>query len=966
MLCFRCGSYNSDEVSVCTVCKQDFSAKSNRPRSTKKPTSSTSLFEVGSIVGGRYKIIEEIGSSIAGAVYRVYDQEIDTDIALKAIGPHLLQSDEERRTFTKQLKAARKLHHQNIVRIYDEGTEDDTRYFTMKLLEGLTLRKIIGLRHDKGQAFTTEELVPIFHQLAGALDYAHKTTFHGNLKPENVIILPDLLKITDFNLIKALPLKPFLGVAKRNKTYPYIAPELKVEAKNVDGRCDIYSLGVVLAEVLTGLLFEGHFSRQFSAALERLPSKLDTLIRKSLSEHPDSRYTKATHLAKDLEKSLASIASEGLPPPVQAGDPRPNNKLRPPPPEETQPGVTPEITDEGSSVEGSYEESLEELGPSQVLMIDSGDSSEEDWEEPTDRARLNIRRKYSAKTGPSLSSKERAGKAEKLNETIYSKDDQNQDLLPPPLTGVPDEDSYDSLPSGIAVKGETERPRYLDQDASSIEEDEEEEDEEDEETATDVLGIHEELTAVGVVDDSEEGYTMQPPPLADDSEEELGEFEDEDEAPPPLPRDEMLAQAQAPTLRPVAPPPPPSEKKSKTPIFIAAGVVIMLMVVGFVTLQVINRGKGDGGGEPAPKVAVLHDAGGIKAKEPEAAPEAKEPEAAPEAKEPEAAPEAKEQDDEPKNGVDDKAAKKAKKLKEERRAEKGRREQEKREAEDAARVAMEKREAAKNGMDAANALMAEQKRILEAADRRKKEGAAKAKRDEEIRKRNAKKEEEKRRRAEDDRRRKEEARKKAEAEAKLAAAKKGTNCPKGMILISAGAFKMGSSPSDPMRNFGEGSLRTVNVGNYCVDYYEFPNSSKRTPSTGVNWTQAFSACKRKGKRLCTEAEWEKACKGPTNRRFPYGNKYKPGKCNTDVDGEAGSLAAAKAFKKCRSKFGVYALAGNAEEWVSDSFRPGAPSKVAKGGAVNRPDWASRCAARRGLSKRSSKKTLGFRCCADAQ
>lgn len=961
------------------MCNQDFTAKSGGPKTTKKAATNTALFEVGQIVADRYKIIEEIGQSIAGSVYRVYDQEIDSDVALKAIGPHLLQTSEERKNFSKQLKAARKLHHQNIVRIYDEGTEDDTRFFTMKLLEGLTLRKIIGLRHDKGQAFTTEELVPIFHQLAGALDYAHKTTFHGNLKPENIIILPDLLKVTDFNLIKALPLKPFLGVAKRNKTYPYIAPELKVEATNVDGRADIYSLGVILAEVLTGLLYEGHFTRQFSASLERLPSKMDGLVRKALSEHPDSRYQKASHLAKELEKALAQVPSEGLPPPVQAGEPRRTGKKPPPPPEETRPGMVPEHTDEGSELE-SYEESLEELGPSQVMMLESEEGSseeaEDDWEEATDRARLQVRKKdsdLSTKSGRAsltsrepgqtsgLSSKERANKADKLGDTLYSEDD--QDLLPPPIPdGHEVEDSYDSLPSGIAVRGETERPAYLEQDPSSLEDDDE-----DEETATDVLGIHEELTAVGVADDSEEGYTMAPPPLDDSSEEE----EDSEDIPPPLPREELAAQGQAPTLRPVTP--PPSEEKSKTPLFIAAGLLIILLVVGFIAMQIMGRkDTGDG------KIATAVDAGKVIDDAPPKTAEPPAPEATPPAEpaappaEPEAKPDDGKTGDTKTNGKEPKDEKAVKKD-DERRAELERKEREAKDQADREREEMERKEREaeqKNALETAKALAAQQKRLLEEAERREKDERAQQQRDAELKKREAdkRKRDEERRRAEaaERKRKEEEARRKAEEEKKLAAAKKGTECPRGMVMIPGGPFKMGSSPSDPMRNFGEKGLSTVNVPNYCIDYYEFPNSPKRKPTVGVNWTQAFSACKKRGKRLCTEAEWEKACKGPTNRRFPYGNTYKPGKCNTEVDGEAGSVGSAKDFKKCKSKYTIFSLSGNAEEWVSDSFRKGAPSKVAKGGAADRPDWASRCAARRGLSKRSAKKTMGFRCCADPQ
>src|SRR5690606_38203727 len=211
---------------------------------------------------------------------------------------------------------------------------------------------------------------------------------------------------------------------------------------------------------------------------------------------------------------------------------------------------------------------------------------------------------------------------------------------------------------------------------------------------------------------------------------------------------------------------------------------------------------------------------------------------------------------------------------------------------------------------------------------------------------------EERRRLEEKRREQErraaEEKKKKEEQARLAAAAKDpkkAKCPAGMLLIPAGSFSMGSTPSGPMRNFGENLATKTDVATFCIDYYEFPNSSSRAPTTGVTWGQAKSACERKGRRLCTEAEWEKACKGPGNRRFAYGNTYDADKCNTeDPGGKPRELKGARDFKKCRSGFGVYSLSGNAEEWVADSFRPGASSKTAKGGAADRPDWASRCAA----------------------
>jgi hypothetical protein len=145
-----------------------------------------------------------------------------------------------------------------------------------------------------------------------------------------------------------------------------------------------------------------------------------------------------------------------------------------------------------------------------------------------------------------------------------------------------------------------------------------------------------------------------------------------------------------------------------------------------------------------------------------------------------------------------------------------------------------------------------------------------------------------------------------------------------------------------MRNFGELDASSVTLKAYCIDYYEAPNGAKSLPTTGVSWTAAKNTCEKSGKRLCTEQEWERACKGPGNSRFPYGNGYDVETCNTvDAEGKARPLARATDFKKCRSGFKVYMLA-------RATPRNGSPMPpVASGSprAARRIDRTSRPAAR---------------------
>jgi serine/threonine protein kinase/formylglycine-generating enzyme required for sulfatase activity len=955
VLCFRCGSYNVEDAPACSVCGQKFEPKQEAPRQ-KATTGRNVLYGRGDVIAGRYTVKDLVGQGGVGAVYKVHDKEVDVDVALKVISPNLLQTEEERKLFSRQMRQARKLHHPNIIRIYDEGHDDQKRFITMKLLDGLTLRKVIRLRHDKGQPFLVDEVIPIIHQIAAALDYAHKTTWHGDLKPENVIILPDLLKITDFNLVKSLPLKPFLGIAKTRSTgFFYIAPELRLESTRIDGRCDIFSLGVILCEMLTGVVYEGHFSRPLTSALEELPARVDGLIRRALSEHPDGRYKKAVELAKDLEAGLSTIASDGLPIPAKAREApaqERSGRRPPPPPMETSPGLVPDITDEEEAVEPS----LEELGPSQVVMLPSG-VHDRAKERPEDIPHVPPP-VGEAGTSTEAASGQAALQAEGIIETLY-RDDDVGGLVPPPL---PDDaeasDSY-SHQRNPALAEDTEgdsetrtEPQRISQDSG----------EEETKPDLDTVGIHEELTALkrhpapALMDDErgseEETATVARPTNA--TKEELEQASERSSPrrhraeglPPPVvsPTRSPSGSYVPPSMRPVSP--PPRRRKSAAGLWIT--VITLLSVAAILGGLMIHKisGNGDRDPKPTPVVDTTPDAGAPVAVVPD-------PVVVDAGARVVETPAPVDQPDPTPSGLTDeerrkKALELAKKNASEFAAQTRAEEDRQRALEE--RIAARKREEALKSAasdEARQKLLDEQRREADEAARA---AAERARADAAMRKL-----------AEE-----EAARKKAEAEAaRLAAMPKDLQCPKGMAKIAAGSFQFGAKASDDMRNYGELSARSVELPEYCIDYYEYPNSKSRVPIGSTSWSGAQAYCKRKGKRLCTEQEWEKACKGPGNKRFPYGNGYNPERCNTqDENGNDRELSAAKDFKRCRSGYVVFSMSGNVEEWTSDSFKPGTSSKAVKGGAVNRPDFASRCAARRGVSPGTRQSTLGFRCCAD--
>lgn len=192
-----------------------------------------------------------------------------------------------------------------------------------------------------------------------------------------------------------------------------------------------------------------------------------------------------------------------------------------------------------------------------------------------------------------------------------------------------------------------------------------------------------------------------------------------------------------------------------------------------------------------------------------------------------------------------------------------------------------------------------------------------------------------------------------------------TTCREAMIMVAGGTLRMGSSPDDPMRQPAERTLDPVYVPGFCIDRYEYPNNPGASPKIKVSWYEAKAACESQGKRLCKEREWERACKGPKNHRYPYGDDFSSTICNTAKDdGSKGTLSSIGSFKDCKSPFGIYDLSGNVREWTASRIAPGNPAYVVKGGSAYKSEKSTRCAVREFAMPGETSSLIGFRCCAD--
>lgn len=308
MLCFRCGSPVSSHTSHCPNCGQDlkdselasndsFADIQRRLRKSDISVPETSIYRIGSLVSDRYELTDVLARGPLGVLYRALDQEVEVDVTLKVIDPSFMESDQEREHFVDTIGSLRRVIHNNVVRYFDVNCDDERCFYVTQFLEGLTLRKVIDLRKEKNERFSIAEVEPLFQQLCAALSVDNAT--HGCLKPGNVIVLPDLLKVTDLKLAEALPRELFVSSQKdAGSAYYYLAPEVR-QGFEYNQRADVFSLAVIVTELLTGQIYQGTRLSLYQIDPE-IPEEVDEVIARALSTRPDARYPGVLAFSKAL------------------------------------------------------------------------------------------------------------------------------------------------------------------------------------------------------------------------------------------------------------------------------------------------------------------------------------------------------------------------------------------------------------------------------------------------------------------------------------------------------------------------------------------------------------------------------------------------------------------------------------------------------------------------------------------
>ena len=280
-------------------------------RSTRTHADPLQQLAPGALISGRYRIREFIGIGGMGIVYRAHDQQLDLEVALKVLRPEFGIEEGRLDRFRRELILARQVTHRNVVRIHDLGADGELYFLTMDLVRGRSLSEQLA----REGRFPAERAVPIVRQLAAGLEAAHEEgVVHRDLKPSN-ILLDDSGRayITDFGVARSLTAAGLTQKGAVVGTPDYLSPE-QARGEEVDGRSDLYALGIVLFELLSGELpFRGEsYSEILAQRLTGRPKELTQLgvalspqlraiVRRCLEREPARRYQHARELIADLD-----------------------------------------------------------------------------------------------------------------------------------------------------------------------------------------------------------------------------------------------------------------------------------------------------------------------------------------------------------------------------------------------------------------------------------------------------------------------------------------------------------------------------------------------------------------------------------------------------------------------------------------------------------------------------------------
>ena len=270
-------------------------------------------FQVGDVIAERYQVVRMLGKGGMGIVYLVNDSKYDRQIALKTLLPQYATNQQAVGRFVREVNAVRQLNHPGIVRILAARQYKTLLYYTMEYLDGKTVREYMVKRGKLGLG----SAVRILSLLCDALEEVHKVTVHRDLSPENIILLPNgTIKLLDFGLAKLQDPSgaQFTRIGATLGRIQYNAPEQSFNASEVDQRADLYSVGVIFFEMLSGKV-----PRTFESVCDlvpELPKETDKFLEQAMARDPSERIPNAAAFRDGLNHLYQVSVGNVKPEPV--------------------------------------------------------------------------------------------------------------------------------------------------------------------------------------------------------------------------------------------------------------------------------------------------------------------------------------------------------------------------------------------------------------------------------------------------------------------------------------------------------------------------------------------------------------------------------------------------------------------------------------------------------------------------
>ena len=274
----------------------------------------------------KYRVVARLGRGGMAEVYKAYQPGLNRYVAVKVLHGHLADDEDFIGRFEREATAVARLRHPHIVQVYDFDVESGLYFMVMEFVEGPTLKAELKERSVKGQIFPLPETTRIITALASAIDYAHsRGMVHRDLKPANVMFTAEgQVVLTDFGIARIVGAKRYTMTGAISGTPAYMSPE-QGQGERGDERSDIYSLGVVLYEMVTGqvpfdadtpfAIIMKHINDSLplpTAVNSDTPEEVERVILKAMSKDPGDRYQKASEMAKGLREAVGVTADETI------------------------------------------------------------------------------------------------------------------------------------------------------------------------------------------------------------------------------------------------------------------------------------------------------------------------------------------------------------------------------------------------------------------------------------------------------------------------------------------------------------------------------------------------------------------------------------------------------------------------------------------------------------------------------